>query len=735
MRSRSSKSAITTYHPSICRACHNMCGVMVGVVDGRVVEVKGDYHNPHYEGYFCIKGKALPAMINHPDRLLNSRKREGGEYLPIAMDQALPEIADRLKDIVAKHGPRSVAVYAGTFGINSHPASLAVAMAFADALGTPMMFTPAPIDMPAKMNVGALHGTWMAPSNGFRDCDAALLIGSNPAVSHTPTWAGNPAKHLGAAVKNGARVIVIDPRRTETARRAWRHVQPRPGKDIALLAAIIRVILEEGLFDASFIAENARGLDELRAAVAPFTVERVAAEAEISRDDLLLTAKTYAGAKQGYIACGTGPNMAQSGTLLEYLAMNVRTLCGDWGRAGERIWNPGTLIPVSKPKAQAMSPAPDMLNGHPMRVHGLRTSLAGAPTAALPDEILLKGEGQVRALVCIGGNPAVSWPDQIKAVAALEQLELLVQVDAWMSQTARMADYVLAPRLCFEGSMTTQSTVDLGTIYGVGIGRTEAYAQYASKLVDPPAGSDVLAEWEIMYELARLMGLQLSLRTHADHTVRQPIDMGRRPTDDELIEMTHERSRIPLEEVKRYPHGQNFPDPPVFVAPKDEGWEGRFDLANVAMMAELKEIGENLGKSSDDAHPFRMISRRMNHVYNSSHNFPETNRGRRYNPAFMNPSDLTALGIHSGDTVKISSSRASVIAVAEADPTVKTGSVSISHAFGTGSNRDPSDVRQVGSSISRLLSYEQGFDRYSGQPRMSNIAVSVIAHSDTQKTA
>ena len=301
-----------------------------------------------------------------------------------------------------------------------------------------------------------------------------LLIGANPFVSYTGFPFGHPQRWLREQTDRGMRLIVVDPRVTPVARRAFLHLQPRPGHDPAILAAMIRVILTEGLLDAQFVAEHAEGLDTLRSAVAPFDPAVVAAAADVPADDLVLAARTWSG-RRGWAFAGTGPSMSSSSTLCEYLVLLLTTLTGKWLREGERVRNPRTLLPPLVPHAQVNPPRPAA--GAPMRVRGLRGSAAGMPTAALPDEILLPGAGQVRALISCAGNPAAAFPDQRKTVAAMRALDLLVQIDPWMSATARLAHYVIAPRLALE-TPGVSLMYDYDAAQGVAGGPVDAAGHY-----------------------------------------------------------------------------------------------------------------------------------------------------------------------------------------------------------------------------------------------------------------
>jgi anaerobic selenocysteine-containing dehydrogenase len=374
--------------PSFCRLCHNACAILVEVEGGKAVRVTGDRSNPLFAGYTCVKGRAQPQFLRHPERLYHSMKRTAdGSYRPIPVERAMDEIADRLKQILDHHGPRALAGYYGTM-LMASVVITPLFTAFMDAIESPMRFTPNTIDKPGKMIAKALHGSWMAPPQGYHDPDVALLIGMNPPISYKGAPAGNPARWINDAIRRGMKLIVIDPRRTDVARRAFLHLQPQPGEDASIVAGLLRVILEEGLYDREFVAENVHGVDELRAAVEPFTSARVAARAGVADDDLVMAARTFASGR-GYAVAGTGPNMSGPGTLVEYLVLALDTLCGHYLQAGEKVRNATTLLPSMLPRAQASPPRPAFGFGEAMRVRGLTDTAAGLPTAALPDEILL----------------------------------------------------------------------------------------------------------------------------------------------------------------------------------------------------------------------------------------------------------------------------------------------------------------------------------------------------------
>ena len=728
---------VTETHTSICRFCHASCPILVDVEDGRAIRTVGDKANPIYHGYICPKGRALPEQHAHPDRLLHSqRRRADGSHEPIGSQQAVDEVAARIQQILDRHGPRSIAMYTGTFSF-PYPAATPLANAWFDAIGSNMRFTSATIDQPGKMIAPRLHGAWTAGAQPFTGADTWLLVGANPTVSKSigiPSY--NPAWYLNDAVKHGMKLIVIDPRRSEAAKQAAVHLQPRPGEDPTILAGMLRLILDEELGDARFVAENAVGCDALRKQVEPFTPEYVERRADIPRDQLVLATRTWAGAERGGANAGTGPNMSPRGNLTEYLLLCLTTLCGRYMREGETLPNPGALLPAVTARAQPIAPGPAWGFGEKLRVRGFSNTAAGLPTAALADEILLEGDGQVKALFCIGGNPMAAWPDQLKTHAAMEALELLVSFDIKLSATAKLADYVIAPPLSLEQpGMSLPSE----TLVPYAMGYLVPYAQYAPKIVDPPEGADLIEEWEFFYGLAQRMGLPLTIESayswgpDVETPARNELDMQSPPTTDELFEMLAAGSRIPLAEVKRHPHGAVFSDPPSIVQPKDPSCTAKLDLANETMLAELAEVAAE-PTERQTKYSYRLVSRRLLDVHNSAgRDIPKLVRKYRYNPAFMHPDDLASLGVAPGELITIESDHSTIYGVAEAEATLRTGVISMPHAFGDApGDANDARVREIGSNTGRLTSVERDYDPYTGIPRMSAIPVNVRPYSGNE---
>ena len=722
----------------ICKICWAGCPVEVTVEDGRATKVIGNRQSPLYGGYTCPKGRAMPEAHASPTRVLHPRKRmPDGSYTEIPMEQALEEIAQRIEAITATHGAEAIAVYPGN-GNLTNPINPVIGAMFIQTMGTfpDRFFSVQTIDQAGKVIAQALHGRWIPGPHPFATAKTWIMVGTNPVISKQGIMV-NPGQTVKQAVKDGMKLIVIDPRATESTAHAFLHIAPQPGQDASILAGILRVILSEGLHDERFVTENATGLDALKAAVEPFTPNHVASVAGISADDVVLAARTFAEAESGCVVTATGAHFPLHGTLCEYLALCLNTLCGRWVRAGEPHGQPHVLLPAVPIHAQPHAPYQPLDYSKTSRINALPETIVGAPTGTLPDQILTPGPGQVRALICGGSNPAVSLPDQNRAGRALAALDLLVTIDVEMSNTARMADYVIPDKMALETPACSQFSESM-KYYGIWTGGYEVpFAHYAPAVVAPPQGSDTIESWEFFYELAKRLGKQITYFGNAAGTgqhwdslpVPFPLPLDRRPTTEEMFEAMCAGSRVPLAEVKKHPHGKLFDDLDLTVLPRAEDCTAMLELGDSTMMAELNAVFVNRGDTTHPSadYPLLLIPRRSNEMMNSiGRTNPKLAARRTHNPAFLNPADLVLHGVTSGDIIRIRSEHGEIQGVAEADSRLRPGTLSMSHCFGTNPDEADDPLGQ-GGCTSRLLDANAAFDPVFGQPRMGAIPVSIAA--------
>ena len=498
----------------ICGACHVQCSLLVEMDhNNKPVKTYGDKNNLAYHGFSCVKGREFANNHILPVRLQSSQKRVDDSYQDIDWRTAAKEIAHRVQAIIDQHGPDSVALFVGTFGyvnLTAHSFSLA----WLASIKSKMLFTSVTIDQPGKGIAAAMHGVWLAGPPRVNDWDGLLLVGTNPLISMNGGLGANPARNLHRAKKRGMKLVVIDPRLTESARKADIHLQCKPGADAQILASIARHIIVNGLYDSEFVAENTEGFNTLKESLMPFKPELVAEYAGVDAKDIVAAAELYGHCKKGHVSVGTGPNMAGFGNATEYLSLVISSLLGHWRRAGEEKHNNGVFINTMPPIAAASGPLPISGFGKKMRVRGLEESPSGLPTAALTDEILLEGDGQIKALFVLGGNPMMSFPDQFKTFEAMKKLELLVCFDPIMAKTAKLADYVIAPTMPLELVGNTAANELMGN-FGAGWGFENTYAQVTDPVFDLTEGSDLVEEWEFFKAMSKAANKPLKVKSFA----------------------------------------------------------------------------------------------------------------------------------------------------------------------------------------------------------------------------
>lgn len=711
----------------VCRNCGSLCPIVVTLDGPRVLKVEGDRDAPLYQGYTCPKGRAIPQEHHNPRRLLHSLKRmPDGSRVPISSEQLVEEISAKLARIIDAHGPQAVSAFLGN-GVSAQPAASGMMLSFLAAIGSKMMFSPGTIDQPGLLLAKALHGNWQGGRMHPEQWETLLVVGGNPIVSkqYLPQ---NPAWQLKQLEKGGMRMIVIDPRRTETARRAAVHLQAIPGEDPTVLAGLVHLIFALGGVDEAFVAHNSEGAAALREAVASFTPDYVAARAGIDQADLVAAARILIESRGGDTAPGVGTSMATRGTLTSYLALCIQTLRGMWSREGDQVSRPKVLTPRRDWRAQPGAPFQPWF-GQPLAVRGLMNTVAGMPTAALPDLMMSDGPDRVRAFFLHGGA-YYAWPDTNKTVKALGELDLFVMHDIELSGTAAHADYVIATYDQLETPAMSALNESVGDLHP-GYDWNEPYAFYRPALLPPPEGAELMESWQIYYRVARKLGLPLDYIVYGGAATEPvPFDMTREPCADDIYEMICNGSAVPLSEVKKHPHGAIFDECRAVVGPRDPECTALLQLADPVMLEELGEVRAedplSRRKTSDD-HPYLLVCRRIMASTNSAPRIEGIVR-TGYNPLWMHPEDMAELDVRDGDEVEIRSRHGSIPGFVEADADMRRGVVAMTHGFGPKPNTNY-DPRRDGSNINLLLSWTDDADPYHGMPRMSAVPVAVKARA------
>jgi anaerobic selenocysteine-containing dehydrogenase len=406
---------------------------------------------------------------------------------------------------------------------------------------------------------------------------------------------------------------------------------------------------------------------------------------------------------------GTGPDMGPHANVAEHLLQALNVVCGRFPRAGDRYAGSGVLSGTRSLRAQPLPPMRSWEQGFRSRL-GVGTLRGELPSPLLPDEILEPGPDRVRALVVSGGNPATAFPDQDRIVEALRALDLLVTVDPFPSETARLAHYVIAPTMQLERADDTRA---YEYFY------SDPFAQYTAPLLDAPG--DVIEDWAFFYELSARMGLLLNIGDRVWEAGTP------RPTADELLESLAQRAQVPYADIRAEVHGATFDavDPTV-VGPPADGATARFDIFPPDVAAEYDDARRALARPLPRERPYRLVVRRARATLNSL--------GRRTphehtNPCFAHPDDLAAIGVREGDLVRLGSEHGCITAVAGADATLRRGVLSMTHAFGR-LPEDADEPRRYGANPTRLLSLTDHRQAVSLMPWMTAIPVSATAVGD-----
>ncbi len=705
---------------SFCRFCLPFCGTTVTLDEsGKVHKVRGDRDDLMTKGYACIKGLEASAAYYAKDRVLQPLKRQpDGSFAPIDLETALDEIAGKIREIAAQHGGESIGGFRGS-GSLLNASGTSMLPAFLTALGSHKHFTTFTIDQSAKAVTMGRMGFWNAPRHPLHDSDVRMMFGANPLVSLTTSNFDmtNPTKRMKEARARGMKLIIIDPRRTETAQYADVFLQPYPGEDPTIAAGLIRIILSEGWEDADFCARHVADMDGLRAAVDPFTPDYVAQRAGVGAADLRAAAHLFAvECKRGSAAAGTGPSMSPHSNLSDHLIETLNVICGRYQREGEHVINPGVLRAREPKRAQVVPAGRWWDHGFKSRIGGYGMIGDEMMAGIMADEILEPGEDRVRCFISHGSNLANIMPDQRKTVRALQSLDLLVNIDPFMNETSRLAHYILPTKMGYERADLTMFYYE--SLY------TQPYARYTPAIAAVPEGSEIVDDWEIFWGLAKRLGLELTYDG-------VPLDMSETPTTDSLLAIVARHAPVPFEAIKAQELGGIFEGELQYVEPAQEGHEGRFSLMPEDVRDELQQVlaertTHGAYRSNGKSFTHLLTARRIRDVQNSVHrNVPAIRKRMPFNYAYLHPDDLAALGVDDGGRIEISSDAGAIPAEVKADETVRPGVIQMTH--GWGSLPGKTDYDRDGANTGLLISTDRDLEPINAMPRMSSVPVNLRA--------
>ncbi|WNG91676.1 molybdopterin-dependent oxidoreductase [Mycobacterium sp. ITM-2016-00318] len=668
---------------TFCRYCSAACGIEVTVEGNRATKISADKENPHSWHDFCAKGRTANQLVEHPRRIVNPMRRVGDTYVEATWDEAITDIAARMNALIAADGPDAVGLYYGNpTGFSA--SNVLFMMAWLDAVGTQNRYAVGSVDQNAMHVVAdAMYGSIvMAPVSDVDNCDYFLLVGANPAISAwnwLETVPGGWRRALDRQ-KDGATIVVVDPLRTETADKADVHLAVRPGQDWALLLAMVKVILDEGLEHKQDCAELATGIPELRTLVAEADLDDLASRCDVSREQIARVAHDFAAARRAMVVTRTGVSLHVTGTIGEWLGHVLNVVTGRMDRPGGRRFEPG-YVDVLKLSGLAKPPA------HTSRIQK-RELVAGAHALAeLPDEITTPGPGQIRGMVINCGNPVVSGPDGVKLDKALAELDLLVAIDLVQRESHRHAHWLLPAVHWLERDDLLALTSNL---------HDEPYVQYGRRAVDPPSGAR--EEWRIFVDLAIAMrrplfgatginGFVRATRAMARITGRPALEFSPRWLNRLLIATSRKVNghKVTWRELMANPHG-------LVLGPRQFGHfkdalrtdDKKVHAAPPEFVQRTHELLAEPHPVAPDGYPFQLANRRHRHSMNSWLNeLPGLHPSGKKNEVLINPDDAAGLGIGDGDRVRVFSPVGEIELPAAIDKVTRPGVIVVDHGWGS----------------------------------------------------
>ncbi|MEZ4323099.1 MAG: molybdopterin-dependent oxidoreductase [Myxococcota bacterium] len=710
-------------HHTFCRICESLCGLEVDVRDGEVVEVRPDRQHVATRGFACVKGVRQQQMYTSPDRLTQPMKRVGDRFEPATWDEALADIGARVQALRRERGPNSIGMYVGTAAGFSilHPI---FAKGFMDGLGSKSLFASSTQDCANKFAVATeVYGfPFTQPFPDLEHTELLIVVGANPVVSK---WSflqvPNPIEHLKAIQKRGGRVVVVDPRRTETAHVTGEHVFIRPGTDVFFYAAFLREVLQSGRIDRERCEAHTTGLDELGPLVEPWTPERQAEVTGIPAETLGQLVHDFLSADGASLYSSTGVNMGGNGALAFWLQEVIHAVSGNLDKRG------GTLVgkgPVDFPRVAVKYGLLD--SSGTSRISGHQAVNDALPGGVLADEILTPGDGQVRAMFVTGGNPLLTMANGDRLREAFEDLELLVCVDLFLNETASLAHWVLP-------AVSPLQRPDLPFVFPLFFGlQARPYLQ-ATDAVLPPDGEQ-RDEATMYHDLARACGVGM----FGSRTVSWALEALRWWTGSEglpnralLQGLLWAGGQGRLDALLAEPHGRALPDhaPGSYLGQRVLTGDGRVQLAPpklVALMGGLAAAFEQ----ERSATGLRLITRRHLTTHNSwTHNLDAFLKPHREqtNRLYIHPDDAAARGLSEDDLVDVTSATGAVrLPIALLDD-LMPGVVALPHGWGHQAAKGLSIAsRTRGVNVNLLAaSGPAAIEPVSGMSRLTGIPVEV----------
>ncbi|TVP90453.1 MAG: molybdopterin dinucleotide-binding protein [Pseudomonadaceae bacterium] len=711
---------VKTHHRA-CSLCEAMCGVVIETQGEQILSISGDENDPHSEGHICPKGYALQDLHNDPDRLRTPLEKVNGEWLPIDWGSALDKVAAKFVDIQRRHGDDSIAGYWGN--PSSHNLGLMLASgSLRKAIGTRNISSAASLDqMPHQLVSYLMFGhSQLFTIPDIDRTQYMLMLGANPAASNGSLMtAGDILKRLERIRERGGKVVLVDPRRTESARYVDQHLFIKPGTDAFFLMGLIRHVLDKGLTKPGRLQELADDWDALAPLFDGLTLEQVSARCGIAVNQIKQIAEDFAAAECAVCYGRMGISTQSYGALNHWLMLVLNILTGN-------LDSPGGMMFTTPAFNKAQSRPMGSFNTYQSRARGLPEFDSYFPAVTIAEEMLTPGEGQVRGFVCVAGNPVLSTPNGRQMDAALEQLEFMVSIDFYLNETSRHADIILPPT----GPLEHEQYDIVFNMLAV-----RNIARFSDPVFEPAEGS--LSDWDIVQGLAqRIMALKNpdgaparkmpSPEQILDHGL-QTGPYGKGFDEYNSGEPIKRDEPLSVEVLKRYPHGLDL-------GPMRESFPGYLFTADNTLHLTPPELVTDLGRAlaelrGADSDELMLIGRRDLRTNNSwMHNSQRLVKGNNRCDLLINPADAKRLSLANGKQARIMSRTGELLVSVQVTDDIMPGTVCLPHGWGHDREGISLRVAQSNPGINvNEITDDQVVDVLSGNAVLNGIPVSVVA--------
>lgn len=699
---------IVTHYRS-CNLCEAICGLEIKLVGRQIISIKGDKQDSFSRGHICPKAVALADIQNDPNRLRQPLRRIDGHWQPLGWEEAFELVARRLVEIRKRHGNDAIAVYQGN--PNSHNYGLMThAAGFPGLLRTRNRFSATSVDQAPQQLVSYwMYGHQMLlPVPDIDRSDYFLVIGANPLVSNGSLMTvPDVAKRLAELRQRGGKLVVIDPRRTETAVVADAHHFIRPGSDVLFLFALLQVIFAEKLERPGRLETMLTGLTEVRQALRRFTPEAAAAATGIDAASIRRIAREFAAAPRAVCYGRIGVSTQAFGSLCHWAIQLLNIVTGNLDRPG------GSM--VTKPAVDVLAALRARPGSHgrwSSRVSGRPEVNGELPVAALAEEILTGGDGQVRALITIAGNPVLSTPNGRQLDQALSGLEFMVAIDFYINETTRHADLILPPTAPLE-----HDHYDL--VFNLLAVRN--IAKYSPATLPKPVNSR--HDWEILQELAEHLAQQMAVPAKSGMAPDRLIDLGLRTGPYGR----HSPQRLSLAKLRAAPHGIDLGALSASFPERLASADKKIDCAPKLLLADLQRAHDLL-KAPQQPDQLLLIGRRQSRSNNSwMHNFQRLVKGKPRCTLLVHPADLASRALAGGQTARLASRVGWLSVQIEANDEMMPGTVSLPHGWGHDRDGVALDVAAAHAGVSANdLTDDQLLDPLSGNAALNGVPVSLM---------